>query len=396
MTLCPGNQCTGCAACLCGCPTQAISMQEDAEGFLVPYIEKLKCTECGLCREICPSLTDIYELRFESPKVYAAWSLDESIRTDSSSGGMFSVLANHVLSNSGIVFGAAFDEKFKLQHYEAKTSSELLKLRGSKYLQSNVGNTYIKVKHYLDNSFPVMFAGTPCQVAGLYSYLNNDYTKLITCDLVCHGVPSQRLFDAYLRYLRSDGCLKFDDISFRDKKKWNCATILHDNFVSGQDLFLTGQQAYFLKAFMLSFVYRKSCYSCKYARLPRIGDLTLGDFWGLGEDIPFYHDKSQGVSLLIVNSSRGKEVLQSCRNGLFLEERTMSEAQKRNAQIYRASEYPVERDSFLVDIQTIPIDKIWKKYQLKDNLTIKGILCKSIRYAIGQRGVNFIKRKLKR
>ena len=396
MKLCPENECTGCAACLCSCPTNAIYMKENQEGFLVPFIAVEKCTECGLCRKACPILTDICLPRSDSPQVYAAWNLEESIRTDSSSGGVFSVLAKHVLSQFGVVFGAAFDSEFKLQHHEAKNIAELRKLRGSKYLQSDIGDTYVKVKAYLNNGSRVMFVGTPCQVAGLYGYLRKDYVNLLTGDLVCPGVPSQRFFDEYLHYLRHNGYPKFDDISFRNKRAWSRATILTEHSTSEKEVLLTGRHDYYQQAFLKGLISRKSCYVCKYARLPRIGDFTLADFWGIGKDVSFRHDTSQGVSLFLVNSSHGSAVLRSCLNDMFLEKRELSEAKKMNARLYRASEYPPGRDSFLIDMKNMSIGAIRAKYRLKNKLTLREVVHKGIRFAIGARGVALLKKHLRR
>jgi len=371
-------------------------MKETSEGFLVPLIDQKTCTKCGLCREVCPILTDTYQSRFELPQAYAAWSVDELIRADSSSGGVFSVLARNVLNKYGVVFGAAFDSEFKLRHYEAKTSSELIKLRGSKYLQSNIGNTYTKIESYLSSGQNVMFVGTPCQVGGLYGYLRKDYKKLITCDLVCHGVPSQRFFDEYLLYLQHNGYNNFDDIYFRDKKGWGHSIILTDRSTTKKEIYLDGYHTYYLKVFIKNLVSRKSCYSCKFARVPRVGDFTLGDFWGLGKVIPFHFDKSKGVSLLLVNSDRGSAVLQSCKNELFLEKRQLSEAITMNPRINSVKKYPSERDTFLTDINIMPIEKIWKKYRLQEKCTVQEIIRKSVSFAIGQKGVDFLKSKLKR
>ena len=396
MIICHENQCTGCAACLCSCPTHAISMRENHEGFLIPLVDEDKCTRCDLCRKACPVLNEIQLYRFDSPEVYAAWSLDESIRTDSSSGGIFSVMAEHIISETGIVFGAAFDSELKLHHHEVMCKNDLSKLRGSKYLQSNIKDVYIKAKRYLDIGTKVMFVGTPCQVAGLYGYLRKEYPTLITCDLLCHGVPSQRFFDQYLNYLRQNGYTQFDDISFRDKRHWGLATILIEHTLSKKEIFLTERHNYYQQAYLRGLIYRKSCYSCKYAKLPRVGDLTLGDFWGIGKDTPFHHDPSQGVSLFLVNSRRGRELMQACRNGMFFEKRRLIEAKKMNPQVYRASEYPKRRDSFFVDIETLPLEKIIKKYQLKKKITTREILHKSIRSVIGQNGIDVLKKLLKR
>lgn len=394
ITSCPKNQCTGCAACFNSCPMIAIRMKEDQEGFLAPFVDYSKCNKCGLCRKVCPIITDISLLRTNPPKVYAAWSLDESIRTDSSSGGVFSVLSQYIFNLSGVVFGAAFDNDFKLRHYEAKHGAELNRLRGSKYLQSDIGDTYLQVKRYLGIGSKVMFVGTPCQVAGLYGYLSKEYANLLTCDLVCHGVPSQSFFDKYLNFLQDNGFTKFDDFSFRDKKNWGHSTILTDCSSENKDIIINGLCDYYQRAYLMSLVNRVSCYSCKFARIPRIGDLTLGDFWGIGKDIPFRHDLRQGVSLLLVNSILGKDVLQYCKNRLFVEERQLSEAKKMNPQLFKTSEYPSGRNSFLKDMETMSMEEIYKKYRLKKFISFKKFVKKAIYRAIGPGRTDLLKKYL--
>lgn len=392
--LCPENECTGCAACLSSCPTDAISMMEDREGFLVPCITREKCTTCGLCRKSCPILTDSCATRSESPQTYAAWSSDESIRTDSSSGGVFSVLASHVLAQSGVVFGAAFNTELKLQHHEVKNSRELRKLRGSKYLQSDIGKTYVEIRGYLERGCHAMFVGTPCQVAGLYGYLGKDYSNLTTCDLVCHGVPSQRFFDEYLHYLRHNGYPRFDDVSFRNKKSWRHATILAESSSPEKEISVDRHHDYYQRAFLKRLISRRSCYTCKYARLPRTGDFTLGDFWGLGIEVPFLHDTGKGVSLLLVNSGHGSEMLGSCSNDMFLEERELSEAKKMNLQLHKASGPIPARDFFLADMKSLSPEAVVAKYGLRKKLSWREAVHEAIRFAIGPSGAAFLKKHI--
>lgn len=396
--LCSDSQCTGCAACYCTCRQEAIRMVENEEGFVIPVVDEKTCTSCGLCRKVCPILTDKSRARLEEPHVYAAWSVDESIRTKSSSGGIFSVLARDVLNRNGVVFGAAFDDKLNLRHCEAKCNTDLAKMRGSKYLQSKTGSIFIKVEKYLDQGVPVMFVGTPCQIAGLYGYLKEDYVNLITCDLVCHGVPSQSFFDQYLQYLRTIARLDVQDVSFRDGTTWRKEVAVFDFSAPKAKTVVKGLADYYLRAFMHNFVSRRSCYECKFARLPRMGDLTLGDFWGIGNDISFPYDITQGVSLLLVNSKYGTGMIEACRNELFLEERQVGEAKKMNRHIYMASEYPPERDVFLKDMRLLSIEEMWKKYRLKtkNKLALRGIVSLILRFVFGASGVAFVKNRVLR
>jgi hypothetical protein len=199
---------------------------------------------------------------------------------------------------------------------------------------------------------------------------------------VCHGVPSQRFFDEYLQYLSHNGYPKFDDISFRNKRAWGHAVILTEHSGAGRDITINGHHDYYRQAFLKGLISRKSCYKCKFARLPRSGDFTLGDFWGIGKDVPFRQDTSQGVSLLLVNSIHGSEILQSCSNSMFLEKRELSEAVIENPRLCSLSEFPPGRNSFLTDMKKFSIEKIVVDYRLEKKLTFRGFVRKAIRCAM--------------
>ena len=195
------NECCGCSSCFQKCPKNAIRMEENLEGFLYPVIDRDKCIDCGSCSKVCPQLKKIEKISLGYPKAYAMRNKNLDELSKSSSGGIFSVLANYVIDNGGVVFGAAYDSKLNINHIKATTKEELSPIRSSKYVQSNIGNSYREAEKILKNGQYVLFTGTPCQIAGLKSYLMKDYEKLITADIICHGVPSQKLFHKYLDYL---------------------------------------------------------------------------------------------------------------------------------------------------------------------------------------------------
>ena len=290
--------CCGCGACYNKCPVGAITMQENEEGFLVPVIDKNKCTNCGLCVKVCPSLNVQYN-NTDKPECYAAMA-DDEIRMKSSSGGIFTLLAEDILDKGGYVCGAAFDDNWDVHHIIVDNKNDLEKLRGSKYVQSDTEDCYKKIKKLLDEDKYVLFSGCPCQVAGLYSFLGKNYEKLYTVDILCHGSPSRGVWKKYLNENFNKNEIK--KINFRDKNKigWSCShcTISTKN---GDDIVTDD----FTKLFHASINLRESCYDCKYSKKPRPADITLGDFWGISEYKKDLND-DKGLSFVLTNNAKGK------------------------------------------------------------------------------------------
>ena len=290
--------CCGCGACYNKCPVGAITMQENEEGFLVPVIDKNKCTNCGLCVKVCPSLNVQYN-NTDKPECYAAMA-DDEIRMKSSSGGIFTLLAEDILDKGGYVCGAAFDDNWDVHHIIVDNKNDLEKLRGSKYVQSDTEDCYKKIKKLLDEDKYVLFSGCPCQVAGLYSFLGKNYEKLYTVDILCHGSPSRGVWKKYLNENFNKNEIK--RINFRDKNKigWSCShcTISTKN---GDDIVTDD----FTKLFHASINLRESCYDCKYSKKPRPADITLGDFWGISEYKKDLND-DKGLSFVLTNNAKGK------------------------------------------------------------------------------------------
>ena len=368
--LCLPGQCTGCAACAARCPAGAIAMREDAHGFYHPVIRAATCTECAVCRATCPVLVEAPRERWEHPEVYAGWSVNDAIRTDSSSGGIFSVLAQAVMREGGKVFAAAFDPGFKLRHREVASSEDMPAFRGSKYLQSCMGDTYHQIESCTKRGVQVMFVGTPCQVAGLQGFLRGACSHVLMCELLCHGAPSQKIFDTYLQFLQEQGLSGFSNIDFRDRKTATRATTLTYR-PPLRNLRLTGIHDYYQQAFIRNLISREACYTCKFARLPRVGDITLGDFWGLGLEQPFRHDTSKGVSLILANSPKGAEMLRRCGRELFLERRPLSEAVAKNPRLCRPSGFSPLRDTFLSDLERKPVVQVVRQYRLYPTMTLR-------------------------
>ena len=297
--------CTGCGACAAGCPAGAIAMVRDREGFAVPKADLSLCVHCGRCTSICPILHPLE--KGAAPAVFAAWNRDDTVRRDSTSGGVFSALAEYVLEGGGVVFGAAMDAKQHLRHIACFRKEDLRYLRGAKYVQSDLGDAYPEVKKWLKTGRKVLFSGTPCQVDGLYRYLGSRPENLTTCDVVCQGVPSPGVWEDMVRSIQNRKGKTMQAVRFRNKvtgwKNSHFTATYDDGCVESAPLFSTEYGRAFGRALFL----RSSCYRCRYTSMTRPGDFTLGDFWGLRpEELPEQQEK--GVSLLMVNTAHGSYV----------------------------------------------------------------------------------------
>lgn len=294
--------CTGCCACSNVCPVDAISMTYSHKGFLVPSVGS-NCIECGLCVKTCPSLNPRFE-NTRTPKFYS-FCADDEIRRASSSGGMFTVLANYVLDRGGYVCGAAFDDDMQLKHIIIDSKTDLDLLRGSKYLQSDVGDSYKKIKLLLDTGNFVLFTGTPCQVAGLYGVLKKDYSNLTTVDLLCHGTPSQKFFDSYLAEFSAGKKVK--SVQFRSKRfGWTWSHIV-TQFADGTEHIGVKDNDPYKLAFSKHLNMRWTCYDCKFCDYPRQGDFTIGDLWESGKLDPKSNDK-KGTSFVFINNAKAAKI----------------------------------------------------------------------------------------
>lgn len=302
-TVAKTKNCTGCGACFNACPTKAIEMRADAEGFLFPCINEEQCTNCGLCLKICPAEHPLYE-HLEKPACYAAAAEDE-LRSQCSSGAVFPLLAEVFLQRGGYVSGAAFDENNHVCHIVTNDVEGLQKMQGSKYVQSNTGHCFSEIKKLLKENKSVLFSGTPCQVAGLRAFLQKDYENLLTVDIVCHGAPSPLVFEKYTEDLLNKEDEKVLAVNFRDKKNgWEsyCLTVK-----TNYDTYSTSRlKNLFIRAFLENLILRKSCAQCPFARFPRQGDITLGDFWKVEKFSAKLND-GRGTSLVLINSAKGKK-----------------------------------------------------------------------------------------
>lgn len=326
MKLCEKKTCTGCLACHNICNHSAIGLRQDVLGFYYPSIDHKKCVECGLCSSVCPELHAVHK---HSPKkIYSGWSKNDSIRMDSSSGGAFTEIAYSVLKQGGIVFGCMFDAHFRVIHSYIDNVTDLQKLRRSKYVQSYIGDSYLNAAKFLKAGRIVLFSGTPCQIAGLKAFLKKEYDNLYTVDLVCHGVPSPKLWEDYKQYIENKEQIKIEEIRFRDKKiSW----IYFHMIIKGGNREYEGN--YFkdrwLRVFLSDYYLRDNCYHCKYTSIERVADFTIADWWGYkGKEKNDKGYRKKGVSLILVNTEHGILLSQAWLPQMNLKERTLEEAIK--------------------------------------------------------------------
>ena len=296
------SRCTGCTACAAGCPHDAIAMVRDKTGFEFPSVNPEACVHCGRCTRICPILRE-REPAGHLPAAFAAWNRDDAVRRDSTSGGAFTAIAGYVLEGGGVVYGAAMDGHQHLRHIACFRKEDLWRLRGAKYVQSDLNGVFREIREALKTR-PVLFSGTPCQVDGLYRFLGCRPENLTTCDLVCHGVPSPGVWEDIARSIEQKKHRELTAVRFRNKvegwKNSHFTTVYEDGTVDSAPLFSTG----FGRAFGRALFLRQSCHDCRYTNLNRPGDFTLGDLWGLRpEELP--EQQHAGISLLLVNTPHG-------------------------------------------------------------------------------------------
>ena len=330
--------CTGCAACAGACPVKCITMEADSEGFRYPVIDKSKCIHCGKCERICSEASA--EVDRSSEKAYAAWSKNTVLRSSSSSGGLFSELAGQILSLGGTVYGAGFDDDFKVIHKSADSAESLSALRGSKYVQSQTDACYSEIKDKLNNGEYVYFSGTPCQVDGLLAYLGKEYEKLFTQDIICHGVPSPSVWQEYLA-LKAKGS-RVERVSFRDKTYgWHYFSMLikteKGKYIKRLD------EDVFTRLFLENVILRPSCYTCRHKHLHRKADITIADCWGGTFGMK---DEDKGISLAFANTEKGQKLMDKISGNLEIKEIPFEKASSAQGAMTKSVPYNQNRELF--------------------------------------------------
>ncbi len=358
--ICKDELCTGCSACANKCPHHCILMTQDQEGFYRPMINLQKCVDCGLCRKTCPA-NRAFEDDVIKPLSYAAQCIDEEIRASSSSGGVFTLLAEAVLNMGGVVFGAGFDSNFNVIHKAVTSEYELKELRGSKYVQSKIGGIYKEAKDILEQGLPVLFTGTPCQIGGLYSYLTKEYANLYTQDIICHGVPSPLSWKKYLEYRENVADSAVVSAEFRNKNSgWKQYSMVI-GFRNGETYQKRNVEDPFLRAFIMNMTLRKSCENCLFKTIHRQADITLSDFWGIEEVMPEWND-NKGTSIIMIHSKKGNYLLSLIKRYIRFREVSFDSFIQYNPSMIQSVGYNVLRKRFIKEIGTTSFEQVFHKY----------------------------------
>lgn len=358
------EDCCGCTACQQICPTSAIGMRPDEEGFLYPEINKELCSDCGLCRKVCAFQNGYDTLNnFTIPYVYAGKHGNEEVRMASSSGGVFSAISDYIVDRNGLVCGVAFDENMNVVHKIASTREEIDKFRGSKYVQSNLGNIYAEIMDLLKQNKTVLFTGTPCQNAGLKSYLVNDkhvkLENLFLCDIVCLGTPSPLMWREHIASLENKENSKIAQYYCRSKVKgWHGHNemVVYEN---GKKDYRSNLSQKHKALFYSHNILRPSCHQCRYTNLKRPSDITIADFWGIERCLPEFDD-NKGVSLVLINSPKGQRLFEDIKENLICRESNTKDCLQPHLQ------YPakpsVKREQFWEDYRLNGYKYVIKKY----------------------------------
>ena len=346
------EMCCCCAACMKICPIQAITINSDADGFTFPEINNDLCIECGLCNKVC-AFQNIPVKGDDPIATYAAINKNSNILSASASGGVFGALASLVFDQKGVVFGCAYNDILEPEHISIDNLLDLEKIQGSKYVQSDINTTYTEAKRYLENGRYVLFTGTPCQIAGLKSFLGKDYENLITADLICHGVPSAKFFKGYIKYLEGKLKGRVIDFKFRDKSKGRTlmGKVIYKKNDEILEKLINTNISYYYNYFLKGDIYRENCYECKYACSSREGDFTLGDYWGIERAHPEIETQN-GVSVLLVNSKKGTMLIDELSKYLNLTESIFEQARAQNGQLNSPTARSTRREEIL---------KVWRE-----------------------------------
>lgn len=363
------EKCTGCGACVQRCPKRCISWTEREFGFRYPQIDKDACVNCGQCEKVCP-IDKALEVSAEQ-KAYAAVHKDDEVLAKSTSGGAFTAIADAVFAQGGIVYGAAMLDGMQVKHIRTSGKDDFEGLRSSKYLQSDTGTTYQMVEQDLKQGKTVLYSGTPCQIDGLKNFLGKDYENLYTVDIVCHGVGSQAYFDKYMDYAR-ERYGKIKALRFRSKEYagWSCGgvVVVVDSSDCLKKIPYRDFDNYYYSYFLSGDIYRKSCYSCKYANTNRVGDFTLGDYWGV-EALNLPLQTENGCSLLLVNNRHAMQLLDEIES-LDRVETTVEQAAHCNKQLNAPSKLMDSRQNRIGEYESMSGQQIQKEYLKNHRKTV--------------------------
>ena len=354
------ENCTGCGACVQRCPKQCISWTTKEFDFRYPQVDEATCINCGLCEKVCPIDKELKVSIVQ--KAYAAVHKDSSVLEKSTSGGAFTALADTIFSQDGVVYGAAMLNGMQVKHIRTENRTTFAELRSSKYLQSDTGTTYQMVEQDLKQGKVVLYSGTPCQIDGLKCFLRKEYENLYTADIVCHGVGSQAYFDRYMEFAK-ERYGKIKALRFRSKEYagWSCGgVVVVGTSNSEKKIPYRDFDNYYYSYFLSGDIYRKCCYSCKYANTKRVGDFSLGDYWGV-EALNLPLQTENGCSLLLVNNERAEKLLETIVD-LDKVETTIEQAAHCNKQLNEPSRLPESRQKRIEEYVSMSGRQIQKVY----------------------------------
>lgn len=365
------DKCTGCGTCSQICPKTCITMKRNEEGFLYPIVDHENCINCKKCVKYCPENREKTD-GSETIKGYMAYNLTLGERLRGSSGGIFELIASYVLNHGGVVFGAVMAKNCKsVYHTVAHTEKELRKMCGSKYVQSDIKETFKLAKEYLDNGKKVLYSGTPCQISGLLAFLGRTYENLYTQDIICHGVPSPMVWEKYVEYREKVASARAQRIFFRHKKYgWKRFSLLI-SFENNREYLSPLDKDLFMQGYLSNIFLRKSCYQCTHKTEHTESDISLADMWGIENIDPNAND-NQGCSLIIVQSSKGEKLIEDIKESLWIKEIDLKEALKYNSARLRSVDLNMNRQLFMQDLSQYPIERVLKKYgKKKEKLKVK-------------------------
>lgn len=364
------SKCCGCEACINICPKNAIQIEYDKSGFSFPTINHDMCIECGKCNDVCAFQNNVKTGK-NPMATYAAINKHRTVLSQSSSGGVFAALSKIIFNNKGVIYGCAYDNQMNPKHIMITNENELYKIQGSKYVQSSVGYSFQEIKRFLMDGKQVLFSGTPCQVAGLKSYLGKDYKNLLCADIICHGVPSTLFFRDYIKFLNNKYRGKVINVSFRDKLRgWGLLGKVE--FIKGEKVrrkIIIPEESYYYKYFLAGDIYRESCYKCKYACSIREGDFTLGDYWGVER----FHENisiEEGVSVLLINTPKGLDLLGKLEEDLYLVKSKLEYAKFENNQLSQPTALSEKREKIFELWRDKGSEYIDRKYYRENIISI--------------------------
>ena len=359
--ICEKKFCTGCGMCEAVCPTNSIKLQKNKNGFFYPHILE-GCIQCKKCQKLCPSNIDYYEKTYCG--AYMVWHKDKDVLLKSSSGGAFAALATVVLESKGYIIGCAYNDEWLAEHILISSKSDLIKLHKSKYMQSDFRNVYKLVDEYA-NGHPILITGTPCQIAGIKGFFNNNVPdNVFLCDLICHGVQSPHVYKEALNYLEKKYNSKTTYVDFRSKDRpWSKACNAIIKFQNGKKIKKRANDILIGIAFLRNYSLRDSCYNCKYKNISRVGDITIGDFWDIRNDKKFLKENGDyGYSTIICNNKKGLKLFNDSKKNLNVISKTIEQCKESNGPLFRQLPVDGKEKQFFIDFSNNGFDYVRKKY----------------------------------